>query len=480
VKIIVLDSACWSAALKHALGLLLLAVGLWLAGCARFEPRPISAADSAAKLEGRTLEDAALKAFLEKGLKRELSEWPATKWDFEMLTLAALYYHPSLEVARAQWAVAQGGEKTAGQRPNPTLNVTPGYDTTKSALPPWIPLGYLDLPIETMGKRRYRRAKAAELSEAAKLNILTVAWQVRSELRASLVDFLGAGQRAALLEKQLLLQEQAVGLLEQRLKAGAISSSEVMLERVALEKTRLDLADAERLRAEAQARVAEAVGIPLGALQSVEVASELPEPTAKADELISAELRRRALQSRPDILTALAEYAASQAALQLEIAKQYPDVHLSPGYQYDQGDNKWSLGITFELPVLNQNQGPIAEAAARRTEAAARFNALQAKVLGQIERAVAVYQASEKNLSTLEALGAAQAKQREAVAAQLKAGAADQLDLANAQIEFGAAELVRVDGRVKIQQAMGALEDAMQRPVDLPEVNYQGETSDAR
>ena len=41
-----------------------------------------------------------------------------------------------------------------------------------------------------------------------------------------------------------------------------------------------------------------------------------------------------------------------------------PDVHLNPGYQFDQGDNKWSIGLTFDLPILNQNQGPIAEAKA--------------------------------------------------------------------------------------------------------------------
>jgi outer membrane protein TolC len=66
----------------------------------------------------------------------------------------------------------------------------------------------------------------------------------------------------------------------------------------------------------------------------------------------------------------LAEYNASQSALQLEIAKQYPDIHLNPGYEFDQGDNKWSPGLTVTLPILNQNKGPIAEAEAKRTEAA--------------------------------------------------------------------------------------------------------------
>ena len=45
-----------------------------------------------------------------------------------MLTLAAFYYHPDMEVARAEWDVARAAIQTAGGRPNPTLNVTPGLN----------------------------------------------------------------------------------------------------------------------------------------------------------------------------------------------------------------------------------------------------------------------------------------------------------------------------------------------------------------
>src|SRR5207302_4652444 len=141
------------------------------------------------------------------------------------------------------------------------------------------------------------------------------------------------------------------------------------------------VADAQRARAEARARLAEAIGVPIRALSEMKFSFESLLPGSTAAELAAEQVRRAALQSRPDILSALAEYASAQAALQLEIAKQYPDVHLSPGYEFDQGDSKWSVGITVELPVLNQNQVPIAEAKARRAEAAARFNALQAKGL---------------------------------------------------------------------------------------------------
>jgi multidrug efflux pump subunit AcrB len=90
----------------------------------------------------------------------------------------------------------------------------------------------------------------------------------------------------------------------------------------------------------------------------------------------------------------LAEYSASQADLQIEIANQYPDIHLGPGYAYNAGsagDNQWDLGLTVTLPVLNQNQGPIAEAQAKRAQAAAHFLSIQAAAVSEIDSALAGY-----------------------------------------------------------------------------------------
>ena len=190
-------------------------------------------------------------------------------------------------------------------------------------------------------------------------------------------------------------------------------------------------------------------------------------PDNAAASLTTDEIRREALLGRADILAALADYAAAQSALQLEIANQYPDVHLSPGYQFDQGDNMYSLGLTVELPVLNQNQGPIAEAAARRVEAAARFSALQSKVLADIDAAVESFRATEKSLTLLQGLAKAQAASRDAIAGQVSAGAAAPLDLLNAQLELAEAEEVQLEAQVKRQQSVAALEDAVQRPLEM-------------
>ena len=132
------------------------------------------------------------------------------------------------------------------------------------------------------------------------------------------------------------------------------------------------------------------------------------------------------------------------------------------------------LGLTAEIPVLNRNQGPIAEAEARREEAAARFQALQAKVMADLDRAFESFQAAEKNLTALQQVTATQRKQLEAVEGQVRAGAADQVDLLNARIEFGVGEVARVETLIKINQAVAAMEDAVQRPIDLPAVNLEG------
>jgi len=242
---------------------------------------------------------------------------------------------------------------------------------------------------------------------------------------------------------------------------------------ITLIKLRLDLADAQRSRADARGRLAEAMGVPTPVLDEIKFSMESLSPQDAISELTAAQVRRAALESRPDILGALADYAAAQAALQLEIAKQYPDVRLQPGYQYDQGDNKWSLGIVVDLPVFHQNQGPIAEARAKREEAAAKFLALQARVLSEIDRAAEILRVAEQTAASLRALAQAQAQRRDSVTAQFQAGALEQMDLLSAQAEYAAAELVQLDGQLKLQQAFGAMEDAVQRPFEIPAAVFE-------
>ena len=167
-------------------------------------------------------------------------------------------------------------------------------------------------------------------------------------------------------------------------------------------------------------------------------------------------------------LLLLSAIPLAAGAFRLEIAKQYPDVHLSPGYEFDQGDSKWSLGLTVDLPVLNQNQGPIAEAKARRAETGARFLALQTKVLAEIDRALALVETDSQTGRLLGSVAREQARRQDSLAAQFKAGAVDRLELLNAQVETATAQLAEVDGQFRLQRSIGALESALQRELPPP------------
>ena len=435
----------------------------WL-GCAHFHDQPLSAEKSRADFEGRSLADTGLKAFLATNLPTE-SALPAA-WDFNHLSLVAYYYNPDLDVARAQLAGANAAKLTAGARPNPTVGVNAAYNTTTTVPSPWIVTPSLDLPIETMDKRGYRLAQAAHLSEAARCDLASTAWRVRSQVRKNLLALYAAGENATLLQQQESAQAESVRLLEGQLRAGAISPFEVTQARVALNQMRFSLHDAESQSATTRIQLAEVLGLPSAALDGVifDFDEFKQFPAAAPD----AAARRQALMSRADILGALAEYAATQSALQLEIAKQYPDLHLNPGYEYDQGDNKWGLGLSLELPLLNHNQGPIAEAEARRAESAAKFNALQARVLSEIEQAVAGYRAAAKKAEAADALNHELAGQSRSAQALLDAGEISRLEFAQRQLEFTTAALAQLAALVSAQAALGDLEDAMQSPGDAP------------
>src|SRR6266478_3178378 len=107
---------------------LILFVGLLLSSCAarRYQSAPIVPAETASWLRSANLADPGLQAFLEKNVGHPLTPWPPKTWSFGTLSLAALYFSPTLDAARARAEEAQAAIVTAGARPNPTLSLAPG------------------------------------------------------------------------------------------------------------------------------------------------------------------------------------------------------------------------------------------------------------------------------------------------------------------------------------------------------------------
>ncbi len=162
------------------------------------------------------------------------------------------------------------------------------------------------------------------------------------------------------------------------------------------------------------------------------------------------------------MLGLLAEYEATQSALRLQIAKQFPDITLGPGYTYDQGFDLYTFGLSVELPIFNQNQGPIAEAEARRKEAAARFVALQAKIIGDIDRAIASYRGGTRAVATADTLVQSQIRRRQQIDRAFRLGEVDRLAVLTTDLEQAVIELARFEAIVQQREALALIEDALQ------------------
>jgi len=250
-------------------------------------------------------------------------------------------------------------------------------------------------------------------------------------------------------------------------QAGAASQADAMLQRLVLLGSEAELADAERTQAGTRAQVAAAIGVPGRALDGFELAYPLGLLDDPLDALEQTDARRRALLERADILAALDDYKASEAALRLELAKQWPDLHVGSGYQFDQGQNKWGLSVSLDLPVMNQNQGPIAEAVAARGEAAARFVVLQAQVIAKLDQGFAQLGGDREQVRRFEALVAAQRHAADRASAARAEGAADRSAELAAEIEMQRSEITLLEARLALDRTRALLEAAIQGPLAM-------------
>lgn len=436
-----------------------------LSGCVRFEPRPILPEQNAARIQNRGLDDPSLRAFVASSLPGDSGEGPLSFWNLDALTLAAFYFHPELDVARAQWAVTEAALITAGARPGLAAGLAAGRNTTTTTPSSRLITATADLTLETAGKREYRIAEAMQLSEASRQQLASVAWQVRNRVRSSFLDLYGALESRRSLSRQQAIHADNLRILDGQYEAGAISAFELSQARLAAAAAELALRDAERREAEARARLAGAIGVPVAALDGVSLSFATLEALPEGFDV--AEMRQNALLNRPDVLSALAEYAASQSQLQLAIAGQYPDISLGPGYEYDQGDDKWTLGLSMTLPA-DRNRGPIAEAQARREEAAARFNATQTRVLEEVDVAVAVYRAASRKRDSASAIHTDLIRQERVAQSMLEAGAISGSELVALRLQLSASELADLNALIEVQRALGQFESAVQDSLDLP------------
>jgi cobalt-zinc-cadmium efflux system outer membrane protein len=449
----------------------LAALALAAGGCASYHPAPLQPQVTAQRLARRSLSAPGLCDYLRVNLGASFTSCPPPQWDLGALTLVGFYYHPDIDVAEARVEQADAAIITAGARPNPVAGLGPEFSTRSPGVVPWgLGAFNVSLRIETAGKRGYRIAEAQQLANAAKLELSQTAWTVRSRIRAAMLAYLLDVRERDLWEENLQALGQMAELVKARMRAGAASAPELAFAQSVLDNARVKAAEAAARVPQDRNQLAAAMGVPVSALAGAHLSLSGLERPPRSNSLSPAEVQRTALLNRVDLRVALARYAAADEALKLELAKQYPDINLLGGYGWDAGDNIFDIGPSIVLPIFNQNQGPIAEAEARRKELGAEFLAMQAGVIAQARGALENYRGALAAMSAAQRAARLQEQRVRQAARAFAAGETGALTLSQTQLQYLAARQTRLATLRNAQTSLGALEDVVQRPLETGDI----------
>jgi outer membrane protein TolC len=459
-----------------------LAAAALISSCVHYRPRPLSAEHIATTFSQRKLDDPGLHAYLDARLPARAGQWPRKSWDRADLLLAALYFNDTVTQGRATVELAAAGRRTARERPNPTVallteyanegNQLTEYASQHGGAPLWLWGLTPDIPLDVGTKRTARIAVADLNAQQARYDFMEVVWKERAALRRALVDVLMTEREVALLEQVRTDRQAQLAMARSRLEVGAASHGDLdrlVADAIADEQR---LHDARRRVSAARSALASTIGVPVVALDSLSLSWDRLEDPELLDQTPITRWREEALLTRADVHSAVLSYSVAEEELRLEVAKQYPLVHIGPAYTWDHGVHRLQFNLSMELPVLNQHRGPIAEAEARREQAGAQLEGTVAKAYQETDEAIRQWQLALERVA--DARGPVYENAQhiyEEIERGFAAGNNDRTELVAARVARSLAQLQILDAVRTAQEALAVLEDALRRPLEGPEVD---------
>jgi outer membrane protein TolC len=440
-----------------------------LTGCVRYVARPVSPTVIVESQAAREFDPALVAARL-KALA-PAAQFDPTRWDRLSLFAAAVDGNADVAVARAAVVRAIAEERAAHAPAGPTLTLTTEYAGAAPEASSWLFGSAVNVPLDVGGVRSTRIDSASLKTAMTRYDYLEALWTARQALRTALINRFVAMRQADAGRTLTALRERHFAAVSRRVSAGETTRAD-------LERVRADLADTRRRAADVDARVtaetrtiSALTGVPLAMLTGDAVVWDgFDSPPANG--LSDAPSRRAALVVRADILRVVAAYDQSEANLRGEVARQYPAISVGPGFTWERGLVKLPFSIGLALPPLDLNRRAIATAEAKRAEAGRALEAAIADATAAIGDADNEAAAARIALATVrrDELPAAQRLAAQAER-ELRAGAIDRTDWAAAQEGVLVARLAELDALARVHNADTALELALRRPREGPELS---------
>lgn len=352
-----------------------LALVVVVSGCAK--DRGPAALNSGIDVSGARLPEVSVQN-LTPSIMSESTVEPTGSISLRQALFLALARNP--EIAGSSWDIraADARRLQASLLPNPEVEAEVedfggpgelrGFETAQSTFQ----IGQL---LELGGKRAKRTRAAALEKELAGWDYEAKRLDVLSEVAKNFVEVVAAQEKVALAEDLLRLSEQVFRTVSERVKAGKVSPLEETKSGVELANARTELDKARSNLNGARKRLTNKWDQAEPGFQKAEGNLEALKPIPSAEELNGL------IVKNPDVARYVKEAEQRTAALDVEKAKQIPNITVKGGVRtYNEtDDHAFVMSVSVPIPLFDRNQGGILESRAKLSRVKEESRAAAAK-----------------------------------------------------------------------------------------------------
>ena len=325
---------------------------------------------------------------------------PPAKRSITISDAVSIFLQQNLQLVAARYDIdtADAEKLTARLRPNPQLSVSSADLPLNLSGDFFKQQTYsygISQTFELGGKRRKRIDAANADSELARGEFQTVVWQLTNDLKKKFYAVLLADSLLKLAKENQKTFAETIKHTTELYQVGEISGLD--LKRLEVEKLKFDtdVANSERDYEVAVRDLRVTLGGDYRAME-IDVAGTLD---YRPYEFSLADLRDKALATRPDLKAAQLSERAADSSIRLQDAQLIPDLTLGAGIdQVPSGTSTYTFGVGIALPVSNRNQGERAKALIEKRKAQNEQQLITNQVLSDVDKALVAFQIQKRRV----------------------------------------------------------------------------------
>ncbi len=310
----------------------------------------------------------------------------------------ALLHNPDSRSAEQDVASARGAVTQAELLPNPALFIS-ALDTNISPADAPLPNQFgLTWTLPIGGKRAATIASARSEVGAAQASQAAARRELALQVESAFVQLLLDQALLEFAKQDQQTFEQSVQINEVRYADGKIAYGEVLKLRIQAREVDDTVRQAVQSVSDDRAELTRLLGASTLAADFQAVGS-LDAPDMPGN-LAARDVLARALAHRPDYRALLAQRDSARHALDLARRQPIPDLGILADYNRIPGTaGSYDLQLTAELPLLDRNQGTVAQARAAYTKSQLAIDALEDQMRASATTAVQAWRTAQERLT---------------------------------------------------------------------------------